>query len=109
MAGYQRLPPEREVAMKLAKYFLVQGEFNSFESNVRPKRQVETPRRMFPYDVLFIIDSSGSIRRKDFRKGISALIGLIPRARPDTIYASLTFSTAASIDFLFKDGGQASE
>ena len=98
-------------AKKLAKYFLVQGEALHYESGETPatrlKRQAGAKRRLYPYDVLFIIDSSASIRKREFKQGMKALIGLIPRARPDTIYASITFSTMAEIDFLFTNADEA--
>lgn len=112
---YQKRPPKLTTAMKLAKYFLVQGEAMHWEPEEKPaarlKRQagrvVGAKRQLYPYDVLFIIDSSASIRERDFVQGMNALIGLIPRARPDTIYASITFSTTAEIDFLFTSADKA--
>ena len=102
--GYQEVPPENVTAVKFAKHFLMQGEIIDWQSAVRLKRQAGggfKHSKSYPYDVLFMIDSSGSIKRKDFRTGIEALKGLVPRTRPDTAYASMTFSNNAKIDFPF--------
>ena len=101
------MPPLNETAVKLAKYFLVQSEAEHWEPETKSvqfrfKRQVERRRTFFPYDVLFVIDSSGSIRKSEFVLGIDALIRLISKARPDTLYASITYSTFAKINFLFE-------
>ena len=94
-------------AKKLAKYFLVQGEagdwFEIKSSAKRLKRQAGRRPMSLPYDVLFMIDSSGSIPKKSFRDGLKAIMGLIPRNRPDSIYSCLSFSDDAHLDFPFSN------
>jgi Mg-chelatase subunit ChlD len=53
------------------------------------------------YDVVFLLDSSGSVGLKEFRNSILALQTLVTRAKTDTLYAGITFSTVANVTFNF--------
>ena len=48
-------------------------------------------------NVVYVIDSSNSIRAENFRKGLKALVYLTERASPKTLYAVVNFATEATI------------
>lgn len=68
--------------------------------NRRLKRQINNG--IF-YDVVFLLDSSASVGAKEFKDAVLALQTLITRAKDDTVYAGITFSTTANITFSFTD------
>ena len=89
-------------AVKLTKYFLPRYV----------EKVVEEPWKNhaisdIPYDVIFLVDSSWSIRRGPFYKGMRALRQLMSKGRPDTRYAAIKFSDNAKVQFSFMDGKQA--
>lgn len=78
--------------MKLMKYFLDRD----------PQRLTKRAASdgIF-YDVGFVLDSSGSVGSKEFKNAILALQTLITRAKDDTLYAGIAFSTTANVTFNF--------
>ena len=64
----------------------------------RSKRQAtETVPDNRTNNVIYVIDSSNSIREENFKKGLRALVHLTVRARPKTLYAVVNFATEASL------------
>lgn len=61
------------------------------------------------YDIIYIIDSSSSISRAEFRKGIKAIQMLIDRGAPDTLHAAITVANHAHAVFTFTSGDKANE
>ena len=59
------------------------------------------------YDVVFIIDDSGSIPSDQFNKGLSAIRLLIGDASPGTKFAAIKFSNKAHLLFNFVSPDQA--
>ena len=53
------------------------------------------------YDVVFIIDASGSIPSNEFNKGVSAIRYLIEKADPSSKFAVIKFSDQATLLFNF--------
>ena len=54
------------------------------------------------FNVVYLVDSSRSIRRRDFRKGLRAVKLLTRKARRDSnVFAAITFSTDAEVSFNF--------
>ncbi|XP_031571673.1 integrin alpha-D-like [Actinia tenebrosa] len=89
---YQYIPKKQVTARKLMKYFL----------NRAPQRLTKrsSSEGVF-YDVVFVLDSSGSVGSKEFKNALLALQTLITRAKNDTLYAGITFSTTANITYNF--------
>ena len=59
-------------------------------------------RRYIPYyDIVFVLDSSDSISRADFKLSVSAAQSLVPRFDPDSSFAAVTFGASASVSFNF--------
>ncbi|XP_032221861.2 uncharacterized protein LOC116604085 [Nematostella vectensis] len=85
------IPPDDIVAKKMAKNLL----------RLRPpgRRQYAAPRR--PTDVILVVDSSNSLRRREFHRGLRALEWLINRGSYNTHYAGIVFSFGASVAFPF--------
>ena len=54
-----------------------------------------------PFDVIFIIDASNSIKRNDFHQTLRALNLLTRKAQPVTRYAAITFSYNGMVRFNF--------
>lgn len=65
----------------------------------RSKRQIgeETLPNNTINNVIYVIDSSNSIREENFQKGLRALVYLTEKARPDTLYAVVNFATDATV------------
>ena len=61
------------------------------------------------YDIIYIIDSSSSISRAEFRKGIKAIQMLIDRGAPDTLHAAITVANHAHAVLAFTSGDKANE
>lgn len=61
------------------------------------------------YDIIYIIDSSSSISRAEFRKGIKAIQILIDRGAPETMHAAITVANHAQPFFTFTSGEKANE
>lgn len=75
-------------------------------------RLVRKHRRSIPqlyaqFDAIFIIDSSGSIRRRDYYRTIKALQLLTGKAQNSRRYAAITFSNNATIRFDFTERKEA--
>ena len=75
-------------------------------------RLVRRHRRSIPqlyahFDAIFIIDSSGSIRRRDYCRTIKALQLLTGKAQNSRRYAAITFSNNATIRFDFTERKEA--
>lgn len=56
---------------------------------------------VYKYDVVFIIDASGSIPSNEFQKGVSAIRYLIEKADPSSKFAVIKFSNQATLLFNF--------
>lgn len=61
------------------------------------------------YDLIYVIDSSSSINRAEFRKGIKAIQMLIHKGAPETLHAAITVATHAHPAFTFTSGEKANE
>ncbi len=59
------------------------------------------------YDIIYIIDSSSSISRAEFQKGIKAIQMLIDRGAPETLHGAITVATHAHTAFTFTFGEKA--
>lgn len=65
--------------------------------NTRSKRQASSVPDNRTNNVIYVIDSSNSIRAENFRKGLEALVYLTERASPKTLYAVVNFATEATL------------
>ena len=70
-AGYQVVPPHAETAKKLMHYFLNRPDWSIANLHKRNKRQAFGQEILF--DVVFIVDTSGSLSKKKFRQVSAAL------------------------------------
>ena len=89
-----KIPPPKVTAKKIMKYFLRRQD--SLTTTRRVKRQDSAVSNR-TNNVVYIIDSSNSIRAKNFKKGLRALVYLTERANPKTLYAVVNFATEATI------------
>jgi len=78
--------------------------FISTSDSYRLKRQLRGD-----YDIIYVIDSSSSISKAEFRKGIKAIQILIDRGAPGTKHAAITVANDAQPVFTFISGEKASE
>ena len=62
----------------------------------RSRRQASVPDNR-TNNVIYVIDSSNSIRAENFKKGLQALVYLTERASPKTLYAVVNFATEATV------------
>lgn len=87
------IPSPKETAKKIMKYFLHrQGNLTT----TRIKRQASVAHNR-TNNVIYVVDSSNSIRVENFKKGLRALVYLTERASPQTLYAVVNFATEATI------------
>ena len=86
------IPPPKVTAKKIMKYFLHRKDNLT---TTRVKRQTESNNTV--NNVIYVIDSSNSIRKEDFNKGLRALVYLTEKAKPDTRYAVVNFATEATV------------
>ncbi|XP_032221860.1 uncharacterized protein LOC5520805 [Nematostella vectensis] len=98
---YQKIPPRIETARKFMENFL-DRDIKELDDGAKNIRRRSVGDNIF-YDVVFVLDSSASVGVKDYKNGILALQTLITRAKEDTRYAGITFSTEANITFYFTD------
>ncbi|XP_068729709.1 vitrin-like [Montipora capricornis] len=100
---FQKVPPARETAKKLMRHYLGidHGVMRLFRRRHRRSSEVDTSQFYAQFDAIFIIDSSGSIRKKDFKKTIHALQLLTGKADRKRRYAAITFSYNATVSFNF--------
>ena len=75
------------------KYFLRRQDSIT---KARVKRQASSADNR-TNNVIYVIDSSNSIRAENFKKGLRALVYLTERASPKTLYAVVNFATEATI------------
>ncbi|XP_074632209.1 integrin alpha-1-like [Acropora palmata] len=94
---FQHVPKQRVTAKKIERFFIRSDN----DLRKRSRRDIEDNHTR--YDVVLIFDSSNSIRRRDFYRGVKALEVIIDKAQPDTHYAAITFSQKATISFDFTD------
>ena len=87
-AGFQEIPKPEETANKIEKDFL-------------DRQGQQAPKTLSVFDVVFLIDSSGSISQEDFQVELQGMLALIKRMKPGTGIAALTFSTHARVIFPF--------
>lgn len=99
--GYQTVPPDRVTADKLMKHYLGIDNRVIQQLRRRHRRSVEAPKLYAQFDAIFIIDSSASIRPRDFEKTLRALQLLTLKAEKDRRYAAVTFSYNATVRFNF--------
>lgn len=78
----------------MMKYFL-RREDSLITS--RSKRQTSSVPDNRTNNVIYVIDSSNSIRAENFKKGLDALVYLTERASPKTLYAVVNFATEATV------------
>lgn len=88
-----KIPPPKVTAKKIMKYFLRRQDS---PITARIKRQASSVVNR-TNNVVYVIDSSNSIRAENFRKGLKALVYLTERASPKTLYAVVNFATEATI------------
>ncbi|XP_068748371.1 matrilin-3-like [Montipora capricornis] len=89
-----KIPPSKVTAEKITKYFLRRQE--GIVNSSRIKRQSSAADNR-TNNVIYVIDSSNSIRQQNFQKGLRALVYLTERANPRTLYAVVNFATTATI------------
>ncbi|EDO50016.1 predicted protein [Nematostella vectensis] len=110
----ERVPPHMITAQRIQRFFIIDEPDDpsthrilrrapEFPGASRTKRDVKASF----YDVIFAVDSSGSIKETGFRAGIRALRILISRAKPTTIYSAVSYSEHAHIEFSFKSPKEA--
>ena len=91
----QNIPPADKTSGKLQKNFV--------STDVgRLKRQLRGY-----YDIIYVIDSSSSISRFEFRKGIQAIQILVDRAAPESLHAVIAVASRAHVIFSFTSGAVA--
>lgn len=74
---------------------------------LRQPQSPDRPPQLIFYDVVFIIDDSGSISRDQFNKGLTAIRLLIGKATRLANFAAIKFSNKATLLFNFVSPGQA--
>lgn len=89
-----KIPPPKVTAEKIVKYFLRRQDSLTTTRRVRRQDPGVSNRTN---NVIYVIDSSNSIRAKNFKKGLRALVYLTERANPKTLYAVVNFATEATI------------
>lgn len=91
-----KIPAPNVTAEKIMRYFLRRDD--SLITR-RSKRQIgeETVPNNAINNVIYVIDSSNSIREENFQKGLRALVYLTEKARSDTLYAVVNFATDATV------------
>ena len=94
----QQVPPARVSSNKFQKHF------RSTSDSSRLKRELEGH-----YDIIYVIDSSSSITRAEFRKGIEAIQMLIDRGVPETKHAAMTVASEAKLIFSFTSAENAAQ
>lgn len=102
--GVYHIPSRKQSAAKLTKYFLKR------DVSVGVHAKDRTLRSKYPnvdyaqfYDTIFLIDSSSSVNRLNFERGMHALRQLIDRGLPDSYYAAISFASEARLEFSFVD------
>lgn len=102
-ARYQRVPPAQETADKLMRFFLGIDQRVIRQLRKRHRRSVQgsMPKLYAHFDAIFVIDSSASIRPKDFQRTLKALQFLTGKAQRERRYAAVTFSHNATVRFNF--------
>ncbi|XP_022789673.1 collagen alpha-1(XXII) chain-like [Stylophora pistillata] len=95
---FQHIPSARTTSKKLQMHFLAQTDAS------RLKRQLRGH-----YDIIYIIDSSSSISRAEFQKGIKAIQMLIDRGAADSVHAAITVANQAHTVFTFTTSEKANE
>lgn len=125
----QKVPPPHVTAQKIQQYFLGRPERTRRESlydvtrnsraqieslqeskSLKHGQSSEDSRKVSKrsaydeefYDVVYIIDASGSIKEDEFQDGLKALETLITRAKESTAYAAMTYSEEGHIEFNFQ-------
>lgn len=98
-ARYQRVPPARETADKLMRYFL--GIDDTVLRQMRRRHRRSIPKLYAQFDAIFIIDSSASILPRDYERTLNVLQRLTGKAQRNRRYAAITFSYNATIRFNF--------
>lgn len=103
VAEFQRVPPAQVTADMLMKHFLGIDHrvVRQLRKRHRHRRSVAVTQRYAQFDAIFIIDSSGSIRPRDFQKTLRALQLLTGKAENKRRYAAITFSYNATVRFNF--------
>ena len=94
---FQKIPPAIVTAKKLYENFLV-GENRRLH-----KRQILGNY----FDVILVVDSSSSVSKGEFAKGLIALQDLVKKSGNDTNYAAITYATRAKIQFNFSSSVEA--
>ncbi|KAK3743392.1 hypothetical protein QZH41_011306, partial [Actinostola sp. cb2023] len=94
--GVTQFQTKEQTGIQLAKYFLGRARSGqTADHDPRLRRQAEhgPPK----YNVIYVIDSSSSISNVDFRLALKAIGYLTLKARHDTKYAAVMFSTDAEV------------
>lgn len=95
---FQQIPAARLTSDKIQMHFI------STSDSTRLKRQLKGH-----YDIIYVIDSSSSISRAEFRKGIKAIQTLIDKSAPETKHAAITVADEARPIFTFTSADEASQ
>ena len=73
-----------------------------FLNSVRRSQNREKRQTSGIFNVVYLVDSSRSIRLKDFKKGLRAIKLLTRKARRESnVFAAITFSTDVEVSFNF--------
>ncbi|EDO50015.1 predicted protein [Nematostella vectensis] len=116
IADLHRIPSRKETAMKIARDFLgfdaeahalrrARRSLDDDTAGSRSKRQMPLDQ----YNVVYMVDSSNSVRKRGFNREKVALRLLTEKALPGTVYSTITFSTEAEISFRYANRSQAIE
>ena len=90
------IPDSKITAEKIMRYFLRRQD--SLVTRGRDKRQTsDNQLSNRTNNVIYVIDSSNSIRVPEFQKSLKALVFLTEKASPNTLYAIVNFATEATI------------
>ncbi|PFX18758.1 hypothetical protein AWC38_SpisGene16854 [Stylophora pistillata] len=93
-----QIPAPIVTAEKIMRYFLRRNN-SLIARRSRSRRQTgeESAPNNTINNVIYVIDSSNSIREENYQKGLKALVYLTERARNDTLYAVVNFATGATV------------
>lgn len=95
---FQHIPSVRTTSKKLQMHFLAQTDASRLKRQLRGR-----------YDIIYIIDSSSSISRAEFRKGIKAIQMLIDKGARDSLHAAITVANQAHPVFTFSSVEKANQ
>lgn len=97
---FQEIPSNEATARKLYQNFLGRQTRKLY------KRQISLGNY---FDGIIVLDSSSSVSKGAFARGLMALQDLVRKSRNDTNYAAITFATRGTIQFNFTQSFEAAQ